>query len=399
MSGVLGQGKTVLLYEASMTPANSRAYDGVCQYAESRHWKIKTLPYSLAAEKRAHGKSVRTLAIAEALDLWRPDGIIVECTGRAPRLPLEAFGTVPVVLLDCYPDIVGTRQVCVYTNAESVVRCAARELFPLGMEDFAYMPYAEDTVWSRRRGEIFEDLVTRSGSRFHRLEVPARRTDDVRLVERLVPQVRALPKPCGVFAANDEMARAVISACEAADVSVPDEIAVIGVDDDEPLCENADISLSSVRIDFTELGRTAARLLEQRMSSRRKRVDSQAMTVGEVVRRVSTSRLPNVDTRVRKMLEFIRRHGAEGVSVDQVVAGLGCSRRLAEMRFRKTTGKSILAALHDRMFEAACDLLRGGLDVQMVRDQLDVSRLTLDRIFVAHAGQTVRQWLAANRRS
>ena len=388
----LGREKTILLYEASVTPANSRAYDGVRRYAAERGWKLKPLAYSLAAEKRSHGKPSRTLAIAEAMDLWRPHGIIVECAGRAPRLPLEAFGKTPVVLLDCYPDVVDRGRICVYTNVESVVRCAARELFPLGMDDFAYMPYTENALWSRRRGERFEDLVVRSGSRFHRLNVPARRIDDVRLVERLVPQMLSLPKPCGVLAANDAVARAVISACEAAKIAVPDEVAVVGVDDDESLCENADISLSSVSIDFMELGRTAARLLDRRMSDRRKRVESQAMVVSEVVRRASTSRLPNVDARVRKMLEFIRRHGAEGVSVAQVVAGLGCSRRLAEMRFRESTGKSVLSALHDRMFESACELLHGGFGVQMVADRLNVSRLTLDRLFSARTGMTAGQW-------
>ena len=76
MSGAIGHNRTVLLYEASMTPANSRAYDGVCRYAEQAGWIVQKQPYSLAAEKRTHGRTTKGLSIPEALELWHPDGII-----------------------------------------------------------------------------------------------------------------------------------------------------------------------------------------------------------------------------------------------------------------------------------------------------------------------------------
>ena len=114
-----------------------------------------------------------------------------------------------MVLLDCYPLLAEKRSVCVYTDAVSIAREAARELFHLGLSEFAYLPYTEDTLWSRNREEGLSRLVRESGLKFHRLSVPRGKTNTVRLVEFLMPQIRDLGKPCGIFAANDEMGRAI----------------------------------------------------------------------------------------------------------------------------------------------------------------------------------------------
>ena len=88
----LGQEKTILLFEASVTPASRRAYDGVNRYAKTARWNVRTIEYSLAANRRTHGKAGVDLKIDEILDLWNPDGILVECAGRPAQLPLAAFG-------------------------------------------------------------------------------------------------------------------------------------------------------------------------------------------------------------------------------------------------------------------------------------------------------------------
>ena len=400
MSGAIGHNKTVLLYEASMTPANSRAYDGVCRYAEQAGWIVQKQPYSLAAAKRTHGRAAKGLSIPEALELWHPDGIIVECAGRPTQLPLEEFGNLPVVLLDSCPQLAEKRSVCVYTDAVSIAREAARELFHLGLSEFAYLPYTEDTLWSRNREEEFARLVRESGLKLHHLSVPRGKTNAVRLVEFLMPQIKALGKPCGIFAANDEMGRAAISACEALGVGVPEDVAVVGTDDDESLCENAAISLSSVRVDFDAAGSTAARLLDLRMGDRRKRVESVAMTAVKVVRRASSNRIRAADMRVTKALEYIRRNATRGIGPLDVVREMGCSRRLADLRFMEAVGHTVFDEIHAVRIERVKDLLmKPGQEVFAIPNLCGYGSLAdLCRDFKKRTGQTLRGWRSSGAR-
>jgi len=391
----LGREKMILLFEASVTPANRRAYDGVYRYAKEAHWNVRAIEYSLAADKRTHRSSgSQPSAIAEILDLWNPDGIIVECAGRPPHLSLEAFGKLPLVLLDSHPSFSEKGLPSVYTDAVSVAKAAMRELLPRGVADFAYLPYSEDTVWSRNRGEAFATLVRQNGLAFHPLAVPKRPLNAVRLVEFLVPQVTALPYPCGVFAANDEMARAVVSACEKAGLNVPNDIAVVGVDNDESICENAVISLSSVRVDFDGLGYAAAELLAARMSDRRRKLASVAVESAEVVRRSSSSRLPNVDVRVMRALEYIRRNACGGITPPDVVREMGCSRRLADLRFTEAMGHTILDEIHAVRIERVKELLRKpGQETSAIPALCGYGSLAdLCRDFKKRTGQTLHGW-------
>lgn len=395
----LGREKTILLFEASVTPANRRAYDGVYRYAETARWNVRAMEYSLAADKRTHGMSGAAPAMAEILDLWNPDGIIVECAGRAPHLPLDAFGKLPLVLLDCHPSFVGNRMTGVYTDAISVAKAAAREFLPLGISNFAYLPYTEDTIWSQNRGEAFADLIQRNGLWFRLLNVPKRPVNAVRLVERIVPQVKELPRPCGIFAANDEVARAVISACEKAELNIPNDIAVIGVDNDESVCENAAISLSSVRIDFDALGYSAARLLDEKMSDRRAKPVFVAVESAEVVRRASSSRLPSADARVVKAIEYIRRNACAGITPPDVVREMGCSRRLADLRFTETVGHTILDEIHAVRIEKVKELLmKPGQEIAAIPGLCGYGSLAdLCRDFKKRTGMTLHGWRNARR--
>lgn len=215
-----------------------------------------------------------------------------------------------LVLLDSHPSVSEKGLSSVYTDAVSVAKAAMRELLPRGLADFAYLPYSEDTVWSRNRGEAFATLVWQNGLAFHPLAVPKRQLNAVRLVEFLVPQVTALPYPCGVFAANDEMARAVVSACEKAGLNVPNDIAVVGVDNDESICE------------------------------------------------------------------------------------MGCSRRLADLRFTEAMGHTILDEIHAVRIERVKELLRKpGQEVAAIPNLCGYGSLAdLCRDFKKRTGQTLHGW-------
>lgn len=389
--------KTILLFEASVTPASRRAFDGVNRYAKTARWNVRVIEYSLAAARRTHGKSDKLPAIGEILELWNPDGVIVECAGRPSELPPAAFGKLPLVLLDCDPSTVGKGIAGVSTDAASIAKAAVRELLPLGLAELAYVPYTEDTIWSRRRGEAFAEFAGKSGLNCRQLNVPKHRINAVSLVAELIPQVISLHRPCGVFAANDEIARAVVSACEQAGITVPNDIAVIGADNDESICENGVITLSSVRVGFEAAGFEAAQLLDAKMADRRRKIESVSVGSADVVRRSSTRRLPSADTRVMKALEYIRRNAYSGITPLDVVREMECSRRLADLRFTGAMGHTILDEIHAVRIERVKELLLNPeTEISSLPARCGYASLSdLCRVFKKRTGETLLSWRRA----
>ena len=147
--------RNILLFAASVTPANRLGYDGVFRYAKSAKWNVHLIEYGLAAKKRQHLAVDEIPNIPDLLKMWQPDGVIVECAGRMPVLPLSDFGKVPLVLLSCHRHQAGKIHSCVYTDNEAVVRVAMRELLSLGFKDYAFVPYPEDVIWNREREAAF----------------------------------------------------------------------------------------------------------------------------------------------------------------------------------------------------------------------------------------------------
>ena len=173
--------------------------------------------------------------------------------------------------------------------------------------------------------------------------------------KQLIEWLRALPKPCGIFAVNDMMGGEVQEACGQAGVKVPDEVSVLSVDNDETICENTKPMLSSIAPDFVQGGYRAAKLLDDLMKKKLTEAREETFGVVRTVLREST-------------------------------------RRLAEIRFREATGHSILEALHDAVFDQACDQMRKGTKPIALPGLLGHSRLTLDRIFLARTEKTVFEW-------
>ncbi|MGI5869516.1 MAG: substrate-binding domain-containing protein [Kiritimatiellia bacterium] len=327
--------KRILLFKASATPSNRLSNYGVYQHARKEGWNVQMIEYGVAREKRRQSNGTESVDVAWLVDFWHPDGVVVECAGRAPTLDLAAFGPTPVVLLDCFPEHVGRGAVCVHSDAASIARTAARELMSPGVQNFAFVPHFEDVVWSRQRGEAFARIVNMNGKRFHLLE----NMPGTRAVQTLVEQLQTLPRPCGVLAVNDEVARLVLTSCEAAEIDVPGDLAVIGVDNDAELCENALVTLSSIEIDYLAAGHLAMRLLADRMAHPTSNVASATFGVRTLVRRASTRRV--ADSRISAALELIRREACTRITPTQVARAMGVSRRHADLLFTGAVGHTI----------------------------------------------------------
>ena len=211
--------------------------------------------------------------------------------------------------------------------------------------------------------------------------------------------LKQLPKPCGVFAANDPVGESALVSCADVGLSVPEEVAVVGVDDYAMICENTMPTLSSVVPDLTGAGRMSVELLHDLIRSPMTAPVIRTFGVLGLHRRASSRRLRENNPAVARVLELIRTKACEGLSAEQALAEMKCSRRLAEMRFRQATGHSPLEEIQARRLERACEMMASTDNtIESIATMCGYgSAVFLQKLFRRHMGVTPREWRAQNR--
>ena len=169
-----------------------------------------------------------------------------------------------------------------------------------------------------------------------------------------------MPKPTAIFAANDYISELVVGCARKNGFAVPDDVAVMGVDNDEDICLRCTPSLSSIKPDHERAGYLAASLLRDLIRSLRRPPKSQTFGALAVFHRSSTRALRRHDERTVKIVEIVRKQAASGITVEQLARDFGVTRRLIEMRFREATGHSIRDEIQFIRLERAKVLLSQG---------------------------------------
>ena len=263
----------------------------------------------------------------------------------------------------------------VASDSAGAAKMAAEHLLGRGFRTFAFVGIAQ-RVWSQRREQSFCDTINAAGFAVKVYKPPRSRVDRQWAREQLVlaDWLRDLPRPTGLMACNDDRGREVLQACRSAEIRVPEELAVIGVDNDELLCELADPPLSSVALNAEGTGYRAAALLDRMM---RQRVRKPRRLVAEplhVVTRRSTDMIAIDDPEVAAALAFIHHRAAEPIQVDDVVGHLDISRRNLEIRFQHCVGRTLHAELHRvRMERARRFLIETDLPIPQVAESVGYS--------------------------
>lgn len=263
----------------------------------------------------------------------------------------------------------------------------ANYLMRLGrFRSFGYVPITPPTAWSKVRGEGFAAQIAKRGGECRIL------CED----EPLGAFLESLPKPAAVMGACDRVALDVLEACREAHIDVPRDMSVLGVDNDEIICEFARPSLTSIiRSSPSELGRSAAKALSSLMrkgGTAKPRVVEYNAT--EVVERESCAFLPPATHIANTVMEFIRKNAGRHLKVNDVVAHVGVSRRLVEKRFSEIFGKSIIAAITEcRLDEVAKKLTISNLPVGKVAALCGFHDVTyLGKLFRSRFGTTMTEW-------
>ena len=241
-------------------------------------------------------------------------------------------------------------------DSSATAALAAKELLSLGFDNYAFVESLQPREWSDMRRRVFAKAVKSAGKRLDVFRTGGVEAFD-EFREKLVTWLSGLPRPCGLLAANDTTADVVLRGLRRMRLKVPEEIAVIGIDNDLLICENTTPTLTSVAPDFESSGYIAAEILDAEMNGKAKGGEIRTFGALYVVRRGSTRILKRRDDAIRKALEFIRAGVLDGISPRDVVRQIGGSRRHAEYRFREFVGKSIGEEINAVRLDAVKKLL------------------------------------------
>lgn len=244
------------------------------------------------------------------------------------------------------------------SDAKEVSRLAAEHLLERQFRYFAYVGL-EDRAWSRRREIAFTERIREAGFTPYVYRQPAKPRDRVweKEQELMASWIQSLPTPLGLFACNDDRGRQVLESCRLVGLHVPEDIAVLGVDNDDVFCELSDPPLSSVALNAETAGYRAAELLDGMMQGKIRRPRRIMVEAVGVVTRRSTDVIAVKDYDVATALQFIRREQGKGISVNRVADEVAMSRRSLEKRFRETIGRTILEEMQLVRLERAKRLL------------------------------------------
>lgn len=276
----------------------------------------------------------------------------------------------------------------------AIGKMAAEHLLDRGFRYFAYCGF-EDMFALRNRGEIFRKRIAETGFETHVYKEPKSRGKRLWGNEQTIMAdwLKSLPKPVGLMACNDDRAQQVMEACKIAGLHAPEEVAIIGVDNDDLVCNLSHPPLSSVALNFERSGYEAAELLHKLMAG--KKVANKKIVVHptHVVTRQSTDILAIEDREVAEAVRFIRQHSKEPIQVRDVVETVAVSRRVLYQRFHKVLGRSPNEEIRRARVEQIVRML--------IETNLPISKiaLTLGYSNVAHIARYFRQEKGMNLQS
>jgi len=299
-----------------------------------RRWMSEQGPWSVYLETR----SLESQA-PPWLRGWKGDGILVR-TGTAALARQVRATSVPVVELRSRRW--NPRVPWVGIDNRALGERVAEHLLDRGFRQFGLLALDSEEFFRERCGNFVATLRRRrlpcdvlpapSGA-----EHPARWETQQR---ELVRWLRRLPKPAGVMACTDQLGFWLLDACARAGISVPEEIAVVGVENDEALCAMSRPPLSSVALNTERVGYEAARMLDRLMRGRRPPSPVLHVEPLGVVARQSSDVIAVEDPRLAVALRRLREEAARGIGVEDVLRGVPVSRSTLERGFRTLLGRS-----------------------------------------------------------
>ena len=376
IDGTRSTRRQVLLVIESSRESGRQFIAGVSDYAQHfGPWRFHWQPQGLNGLARPLGK------------LWC-DGVILRDV--ADLAAVRAAGVPAIVLGHAKRRVKGA--VFVGVDDEAVSQVVTSHLRQRGFRNFAFCGY-RGVPWSESREESYSRVLRQEGFRVACLRVPLEAEHGLGTAgarEQLKDWFQKLPRPVGLMAANDDLGEQVIELCKEAGIRVPDDCAVVGVDNDPVVCGLSDPPLSSVNIHFRQAGYRAAATLDRLMHGNPPPDWSIHAEAGDLVERQSSNRIAVEDPAVARALRFIHNQGRGPVSVAEIARESGVSRRILEQRFRQELSQSVLQVHRAvRAAHIARLLTETDLSLAEVAEQCAFTQFShLTRFFRAMRGET-----------
>ena len=313
----------------------STIVSGVARYSKLCGWRFYTT------------RGVPQIGMEELED-WNGAGVI----GRLEPSLVSRLKNKGIPAVNIKSDFLNLPVASVLMDNDKIGREAASYFYAKGIRHFA------GTAWSitGKSGLLklkgFVDAIHEYGCECITLES----RKEIENLAEIIPLEK--DQPVAVFAAEDFLGRMVIEACLDAGLTVPEQVAVMGVDNSPFICEMLSPTMSSIELGAERVGYQAAALLDQMINGKKVPVDPFLVAPERIVERRSTDILLMQDDLVVKALRFIQQHDSEPINVNDVVSAIHCNRRILEIRFNEKTGRTLHEEIRRNRIQRACKLLR-----------------------------------------
>ena len=332
------------------------------------------------------------------------DGIIASEPGpdetarlvRESGVPVSFIGDPGPILSERKDHIAFTRN-----DDEMIGRMGANYLASLGQHrSYGFVPTVSNQYWSASRLKGFSAALAAKKANVEVFDSPGAAAGSREDLAALRDWLAALPKPAAVMASWDTRATQVLAMCKDAQIKMPNQVAVLGVDNDELLDESSDPPISSILPNHEQLGYAAARVLNNLMSGRHARSSAPFLVKPvKVVERESAVASAPAAHLISRALAYIRKNAAKGIKVKDVAAFLGVSRRLADLRFQQFSGETINETITRHRLDAVKKFLATtNRPIKTISEECgytDPSYLKV--LFKRRFGCTMREWRRQNR--
>ena len=373
----------------------NKLLQGIIKYShEHSPWVVGKIPLSFR-----DGNQLKTAA--EIADHWKADAIIGQFRSFEDIRPFQEKGIIPVAqdFLQSFPGIIN-----ITGDYLEAGRMAARYFMERGLRHFAYYGL-NGVVWSDGRRDGFMEVAARDAG------APLRKSDIREIknlktswwynTEKLIHWLRSLPKPVGIYCCDDNKAYNIIEACSQSQqtgLRIPEDILLLGTDNDETVCQLCMPQLSSVALDVEIAGYQVAALIEYLLNlppkERSKHYSDIIVRPTHIVTRHSTDALVNDNPYISKILRYIENNIGKSLRVEDMVALVPMSRRTLEETFSKSMGTSIYRYIIQTRVSRFQKLILGGFSPSQAAMELGLEYKSLSREFKRQTGLSPKEFLS-----
>lgn len=363
-----------------------RLLRGILQYAdETEPWVVCKMP-------QAYKKQIGMRGVLNWAKQWKADVIIGQFEPEDDVSMFRREGIVALaqdykVKFDSIPNITADYDL---TGAIAASRFLSR-----GFRNFAFFGY-QDVCWSDERCDGYRKRIETAGYgnsfyKYNSQQIDSLWAYDLPLLSEWL---HSLPKPVAIMACDDNQGSILVQACNSFGIKIPNEAAILGVDNDEILCNMSNPALSSINIDIEGGGYQAAKVAERMVKDPAYAGEDIVLRPLNIVARMSSNVFATGDSAILAALQFIAANVERKITVEDVLRHVPLSRRLLEQRFQKVTGTTIYRYISELRMDRFAQLLLESKDsIANIAARLDEpDTKSISRRFLAIKGYTPSEY-------